>query len=63
MPSKAKNKAHRKAIREAEARAYLKRKKAIEKWRKEWFEGRSDYPVTSSTKKLTWNQIKKLINR
>lgn len=59
LANKAKRKKHRKAIRESEFIARDKQIRAKEKWLQEYYESRSDYPVTKSKQKLTWQQVKK----
>jgi hypothetical protein len=57
-------KAHRKALANAEQAAQRKKKKTIQKWLTDWYEGRQDYPVTKTKrKKLTWSQWKKLLKK
>jgi len=60
--NKEKRKAHRKSLRKAELIAGLKAKRTLEKWIKDWYESRPDYPVTNQKRKpLTWSQIRKFI--
>lgn len=64
-PKTGKRKKHRKAIAEAELKATRKRKKTIEKWLKEYYEGkREDYPTTKQKlKKLSWKKLTKTLTK
>lgn len=60
-----KRKARRKALAKAELIKGLKAKKTIDKWIKDWYESRPDYPTTvhgQKLKKLSWvKEFRKLL--
>lgn len=63
MKSKQQRKAERKNQAKFEQVSYRAKKLALEKWNKEYYESRAEYPVTATKKKksLTWTQIKRFI--
>jgi hypothetical protein len=60
---KARRKSLRKAIRQAEFIAVDKKVKAKQKWIKEYYESRGDYPPNKKTKRLTKEQFRKFFKR
>jgi len=62
-PRRHKHKAHRKATREAEDRAALKKKKTIDRWLEEWYQSRSDYPTTKKKKFWTKERYRQFLKQ